>query len=186
MRRNLPNLLNLYLRVGPKLNATRSKYNDSYYPTETNNKITGGKKCYNLQLFFNTTFCFFAVKTRHPSSVFHLPIVDSVVPSPADSFVLLATSCTSLAPMFWNLSFSSIPLATVTPSLVILGEPHDCSRITFRPCQQNPNIRTATNRILFFMEKTLGPIVTATASARTSTPCNINARTSAPNRTSLA
>ena len=112
--------------------------------------------------------------------------VAAVVPSPADSFVLLATSCTSLAPMFWNLSFSSIPLATVTPSLVILGEPHDCSRITFRPCQQNLNIRTATNRILFIMEKTLGPIVTATASARTSTPCNINARTSAPNRTSLA
>lgn len=82
MRRNLPNLLNLYLRVGPKLNATRSKYNDSYYPTETNNKITRGK-CYNLQLFFNITFCYYAVKTRHPSSVFHLPIVDSVVPSPA-------------------------------------------------------------------------------------------------------
>jgi len=56
-----------------------------------------------------------------------------VVPSPASSLVLLATSCTSLAPMFWNLSCSSIPLATVTPSLVILGEPQLCSRMTLRP-----------------------------------------------------
>uniref|UniRef100_A0A2M4DPX1 Putative secreted protein n=1 Tax=Anopheles darlingi TaxID=43151 RepID=A0A2M4DPX1_ANODA len=88
-----------------------------------------------------------------------------VVPSPASSFVLLATSCTSLAPMFWNLHFSSMPLATVTPSLVIFGEPQLCSRITLRP---------------------FGPIVTATASANTSTPCSISARTSGPNRTSLA
>ena len=56
-----------------------------------------------------------------------------VVPSPASSLVLLATSCTSLAPMFWYLSSSSIPLATVTPSLVILGLPQDFSRITLRP-----------------------------------------------------
>merc|ERR1719204_636298 len=42
-----------------------------------------------------------------------------VVPSPASSLVLLATSWTSLAPMFSNLSFNSTALATVTPSLVI-------------------------------------------------------------------
>lgn len=36
-----------------------------------------------MQLFLKFTFCLFTVKTRHPSSVFHLPIVDSVVPLPA-------------------------------------------------------------------------------------------------------
>ncbi len=44
-----------------------------------------------------------------------------VVPSPAMSFVLEATSRSICAPMFSNLSFSSISLATVTPSLVIAG-----------------------------------------------------------------
>lgn len=56
-----------------------------------------------------------------------------VVPSPASSLVLLATSWTSFAPMFWNLSLSSMAFATVTPSFVIFGEPQDCSMITFRP-----------------------------------------------------
>ena len=44
-----------------------------------------------------------------------------VVPSPASSEVLEATSFTSCAPMFSNLSLSSISLATDTPSLVIVG-----------------------------------------------------------------
>ena len=42
-----------------------------------------------------------------------------VVPSPALSAVLLATCLTICAPIFCNLSSSSISLATVTPSLVI-------------------------------------------------------------------
>ena len=46
-----------------------------------------------------------------------------VVPSPAMSLVFEATSRTSWAPMFSNLSVSSISLATVTPSLVMRGEP---------------------------------------------------------------
>ena len=46
-----------------------------------------------------------------------------VVPSPATSLVLLATSLTIWAPMFSYLSSSSISLATVTPSLVTVGEP---------------------------------------------------------------
>ena len=46
-----------------------------------------------------------------------------VVPSPATSLLLLATSRTICAPMFSNLSASSISLATVTPSLVIRGAP---------------------------------------------------------------
>ena len=44
-----------------------------------------------------------------------------VVPSPATSLVLLATSRTIWAPMFSNGSSSSISLATVTPSLVMVG-----------------------------------------------------------------
>lgn len=55
-------------------------------------------------------------------------------------------------------------LATVTPSLVILGLPQDCSMMTLRP---------------------LGPIVTATASARMFTPAIIADRDSGPNLTSL-
>ncbi len=48
-----------------------------------------------------------------------------VVPSPAASFCLEATSRTIWAPMFSNLSASSISLATVTPSLVMRGAPND-------------------------------------------------------------
>ena len=44
-----------------------------------------------------------------------------VVPSPAMSLVFEATSRTICAPMFSNLSSSSISLATVTPSLVMRG-----------------------------------------------------------------
>src|SRR2546422_8136923 len=68
-----------------------------------------------------------------------------VVPSPAISDVLLATSRAICAPMFSSGSFSSISLATVTPSFVIVGEPNFLSRTTLRP---------------------LGPRVTLTASAQ--------------------
>ena len=46
-----------------------------------------------------------------------------VVPSPARSLVLLATSRTSWAPMFLNWSLSSISRAIETPSFVIVGAP---------------------------------------------------------------
>ena len=52
-----------------------------------------------------------------------------VVPSPAMSLVFWAASRTICAPMFSNLSSSSISLATVTPSLVVRGAPNDLSRI---------------------------------------------------------
>ena len=55
-----------------------------------------------------------------------------VVPSPALSWVLLATSLMSFAPMFSNLSVSSMLLAIVTPSLVICGLPL-LSIMTFLP-----------------------------------------------------
>src|SRR6266436_1345810 len=88
-----------------------------------------------------------------------------VVPSPAASAALEATSRTIWAPMFSNLSSSSISLATVTPSLVMRGAPNDLSSTTLRP---------------------LGPSVTRTASVRMSTPRNIRSRASTENFTSLA
>src|SRR6266446_4813839 len=88
-----------------------------------------------------------------------------VVPSPASVLVLLATSRTICAPMFSNLSLSSISLATVTPSLVIRGAPKLLSRTTLRP---------------------LGPKVTLTASVSMSIPCSIRSRASEPSRMSLA
>ncbi len=53
-----------------------------------------------------------------------------VVPSPATSLVLVATSLASWAPRFSNGSESSTSLATVTPSLVMVGAPHFLSRTT--------------------------------------------------------
>jgi hypothetical protein len=88
-----------------------------------------------------------------------------VVPSPAVSLVFEATSFSICAPMFSNLSSSSISLATVTPSLVERGAPNDLSRITLRP---------------------FGPSVILTALASTSTPRIIRSRASAANLTSLA
>ncbi len=60
-------------------------------------------------------------------------IVAVVVPSPATSFVFFATSLTSSAPIFSYGSSSSISLAMLTPSLVIVGTPHFFSRTTLRP-----------------------------------------------------
>src|SRR2546425_491955 len=56
-----------------------------------------------------------------------------VVPSPAISEVLVATSFTIWAPMFSISSSSSISLATVTPSLVTVGVPNFLSMTTLRP-----------------------------------------------------
>src|SRR5438876_6187510 len=82
-----------------------------------------------------------------------------VVPSPAMSDVLLATSRTIRDPRFSMGSGTSISFATVTPSFVIVGDPNFLSMTTLRP---------------------LGPSVTFTASASLLTP-----RTSAWRATSL-
>lgn len=78
--------------------------------------------------------------------------------------------------------------ATVTPSFVILGDPHDCSKITLRPYKYSMfnNGKKKLKKQNFGKRFTLGPMVTATASAKISTPCNMEALTSAPNLTSLA
>src|SRR3546814_7570515 len=81
------------------------------------------------------------------------------------SLVFEATSRTICAPMFSNLSLSSISLATVTPSLVMRGAPKLLSSTTLRP---------------------LGPSVTFTASARISTPRRMRSRASRENFTSFA
>src|SRR5579875_1377236 len=82
-----------------------------------------------------------------------------VVPSPATSLVFDATSRTICAPMFSSASGSSISLATVTPSLVMFGEPNFFSITTFRP---------------------FGPSVTFTASASVFTPRRIACRELSP------
>src|ERR1700682_151193 len=82
-----------------------------------------------------------------------------VVPSPATSEVLEATSRTICAPMFSSPFFNSISFATVTPSLVMVGDPNFFSITTLRP---------------------LGPRVTFTASARILTPRRIACRDSSP------
>src|SRR5687767_5419654 len=88
-----------------------------------------------------------------------------VVPTPATSEVLEATSFTSCAPMFSNLSLSSISFATETPSLVTVGAPNERSSTTLRP---------------------FGPSVTLTASARMFTPAIMRTRALSLNLTSLA
>src|SRR5487761_1586885 len=88
-----------------------------------------------------------------------------VVPSPASSEVLEATSFTICAPMFSNLSLSSISFATETPSLVTVGAPKLFSSTALRP---------------------FGPRVALTAFARTLTPRNMRERASSLNLTSLA
>src|SRR5437899_111635 len=83
-----------------------------------------------------------------------------VVPSPATSEVFEATSLTIWAPMFSYLSCSSISLATVTPSLVIVGLPNFLSMTTLRP---------------------FGPSVAFTACARMLTPLSRLDRASSSN-----
>ena len=99
-----------------------------------------------------------------PLTIARASTVAVVVPSPATSLVLVATSLLSWAPMFSNGSSSSISLAIVTPSLVIVGAPHFLSSTTFWP---------------------LGPSVMATASASLSTPASSARRASSPNFSSF-
>src|SRR4051812_25969784 len=88
-----------------------------------------------------------------------------VVPSPATSLVLVATSLASWAPRFSYGSSSSISLAIVTPSFVIVGAPHFLSMTTLRP---------------------RGPSVTFTTLARASTPRSRERRAESSNSRVLA
>src|SRR5512134_3251118 len=88
-----------------------------------------------------------------------------VVPSPATSEVLAATSRTICAPMFSKRSSSSISLATITPELITMGAPQDFSSTTVRA---------------------LGPSVTRTASARMFIPFTSLAWADSPNSSCLA
>ena len=117
----------------------------------------------------STAFCmpFFTTIGFAPAAMFFMPSrtracasrVAVVVPSPAASLVLVATSFTRAAPMFWNASSSSISLAIVTPSLVISGLPYFLERTTFLP---------------------FGPSVILTVSARVSIPAWRALRASSP------
>ena len=92
-------------------------------------------------------------------------MVAVVVPSPASSFVLFATSLMISAPMFSNLSLRVISFAIDTPSLVMVGPPKPLSSTTLRP---------------------RGPSVTFTAFATVSIPFCNRFFTSSPNTTSFA
>src|SRR5438270_2172471 len=75
-----------------------------------------------------------AVTLRKPSLIMvWARIVAVVVPSPATSLVLVATSRSSCAPVFSIASLSSISRTIVTPSLVTVGAPNFFSRTTLRP-----------------------------------------------------
>src|SRR5881398_2314373 len=75
-----------------------------------------------------------AVTLRKPSLIMVCArSVAVVVPSPATSFVLVATSRRSCAPVFSIGSFSSISRTIVTPSLVTVGAPNFFSSTTLRP-----------------------------------------------------
>src|SRR5216683_651364 len=102
-----------------------------------------------------------AVTLRLPSwTIACASTVAVVVPSPATSLVLVATSLASWAPRFSYGSSSSTSLATVTPSLVMVGAPHFLSITTLRP---------------------RGPSVTFTASASLLTPRSSERRASSSN-----
>src|SRR5215469_10192393 len=107
-----------------------------------------------------------ALTERRPScTIAWASTVAVVVPSPATSLVLVATSLASCAPRFSVGSSSSISRATVTPSLVMVGAPHFLSMTTLRP---------------------LGPSVTLTVSARRLTPRSSARRASSSNSKLLA
>ncbi len=89
--------------------------------------------------------------------IFWARTVAVVVPSPATSLVLVATSLTNCAPRLAYGSESSISLAMVTPSLVMIGAPKERSRTTLRP---------------------FGPSVTLTVSASSSMPRSSSPRAS--------
>ncbi|CAB4717448.1 unannotated protein [freshwater metagenome] len=100
--------------------------------------------------------CAPAARLRRPSWIMAwASTVAVVVPSPATSLVLVATSLTSCAPRFSPACSNSISRAMVTPSLVMVGAPNFLSMTTLRP---------------------LGPSVTFTALARASTPRSIARR----------
>src|SRR5665213_2463618 len=100
--------------------------------------------------FFSSSGCAPAATLRRPScTIAWASTVAVVVPSPATSLVLVATSLASWAPRFSYGLLSSISRAMVTPSFVIVGAPNFLSITTLRP---------------------LGPSVTLTALARASTP----------------
>ena len=74
-----------------------------------------------------------ATYLRPSAKIAEARTVAVVVPSPATSLVLFATSFTSLAPMFSKGSSSSTSLETETPSFVTCGPPKDFWRMTLRP-----------------------------------------------------
>ena len=82
-----------------------------------------------------------------------------VVPSPAISAVLEATSLTICAPIFSIASSNSISFATVTPSLVIEGPPNFLSITTFLPLGPNVTLTAFANASTPFLSESLASVL---------------------------
>ena len=113
-----------------------------------------------------------------PASRFFIPsctmdcasTVAVVVPSPATSFVLDATSFISCAPMFSNPSSSSISFAIVTPSFVISGAPNDLSSTTFLPFGPNVTLTVSASLLTPFSSAALASVPYLISFAMSVTP----------------
>ncbi len=82
-----------------------------------------------------------------------------VVPSPATSLVLVATSFTSWAPMFSKGSSSSISRAMDTPSLVMVGAPNFFSSTTLRPLRAEGHLDRVGQLVDAGLEAAAGVVV---------------------------
>ena len=101
-----------------------------------------------------------AATLRRPSrTIAWASTVAVVVPSPATSLVLVATSLASWAPRFSYGSSSSISRAMVTPSLVIVGAPHFLSMTTLRPRRAERHLDGVGERVDAALEAASGVLV---------------------------
>ena len=101
-----------------------------------------------------------AATLRRPSwTIAWASTVAVVVPSPATSLVLVATSLASWAPRFSYGSSSSISRAMVTPSLVMVGAPHFLSMTTLRPLRAERHLDGVGERVDAALERAAGVLV---------------------------
>ena len=97
---------------------------------------------------------------RRPSwTIAWASTVAVVVPSPATSLVLVATSLASWAPRFSYGSSSSISRAMVTPSLVMVGAPNFLSMTTLRPLRAERHLDGVGERVDAALERAAGVLV---------------------------
>src|SRR6187402_3382345 len=102
-----------------------------------------------------------------PAATFFMPTwtiawastVAVVVPSPAMSSVLVATSLTSWAPMFSKGSSSSISLAIDTPSFVMVGAPNFFSSASSSLLDDREHVAAVEDEQIFAVDSDFGAAV---------------------------